>query len=92
MLTYIEAPVNNEIHNNYLFFTAFTSSFVQVNVSLLEDNVGETSTTTLDGSQGKHDLTFSVDVGGHHTENVLEFLWDYERLKKARDNGLTDYL
>jgi hypothetical protein len=39
---------------------------------LLEDQIGVSSTDTLDGSHGEHNSPLAVDVGVHHTEDVLE--------------------
>ena len=39
---------------------------------LLEDKVGITTTNTLDGGDGEHDVPLTINVGVHHTQNVLE--------------------
>ena len=44
---------------------------VQIDVGLLADDVGVSSTDTLDLSQGVHDLALSIDIGVQQTENVL---------------------
>jgi len=44
---------------------------VQIDIGLLADDVGVSSTNTLDLSQGIHDLALSIDVGVQQTENVL---------------------
>jgi len=69
-------------HTN-LFVGTFSSSFVQVDVSLFQDNVGKPSTDTLDGGHGEHDFTFAIDVGAEDTQNVLELFWDDQRLKNT---------
>jgi hypothetical protein len=51
-----------------------TSALVVVDVTLLQDEKGETTTDTLDGSHGKWDLATTIDVGVAHTQNVLEIL------------------
>ena len=44
---------------------------IQVNVGLFADNVGVSSSNTLDLGQGVHDLALSINVGVQQTENVL---------------------
>jgi hypothetical protein len=44
---------------------------VEVNIGLLADQVGVSSSNTLDLSQGDHDLSSTLDVGVEETENVL---------------------
>jgi hypothetical protein len=46
--------------------------FVEVNICLFDDDVGVSSSHTLDSGQGKHDLLFSINIGVEKTENVLE--------------------
>ena len=55
-----------------LISAQLTSSPGHVNLTGLADEVGETATNTLDGSQGIHDLLPTVDVGVANTQNVLE--------------------
>ena len=45
----------------------------EVDLGNLENEVGESSADTLDGSQGKHGLAFTVDVCVLDSENVREF-------------------
>ena len=56
---------------------------VEVNIGLLADQVGVTTTNTLDLGQGVHDFLFAIDVGVEQTDNVLEvrLLAGYERCK-----------
>lgn len=49
-----------------------TGSLVEVDISLLADQVGVSATNTTDGSQGVHDLDLTIDVGRKKTQNVLE--------------------
>lgn len=51
-----------------------TGALLQVNVRLLADNVGVSSTNTTNLGQRIHDLTLSIDVGVEQTQNVLELL------------------
>jgi len=44
---------------------------VEINISLLADQVGVSSSNTLDLGQGNHDLSSTLDVGVEETENVL---------------------
>lgn len=48
------------------------SPLVEVNIGLLADNVGVTTTNTLDLGQGVHDLALSIDVGVEETQDVLQ--------------------
>jgi hypothetical protein len=57
---------------------------VEINISLLADQVGVSSSNTLDLGQGDHDLSSTLDVGVEETENVL--LVSSER--SERDNRL----
>lgn len=59
---------------HYLFFGALSSAFVKVNIGLLEDNARVAATDTLDGSHGDGNFAFTIDVGAHDTQNMLEFL------------------
>jgi hypothetical protein len=58
---------------------------VKINISLLASNVGITTTNTLDGGQGDHNLVLAVNVGVEQTQNVLELVLvgNLERLKNA---------
>jgi hypothetical protein len=47
------------------------SPLVHIHISLLADQVGISSTNTLDFGQGEHDLSCTLDVGVQETENVL---------------------
>ena len=49
------------------------------NFYLLENEVSVTATDTLDSAHGEHDVSLSVDVGVHHTEDVLEVGRDDQR-------------
>ena len=55
--------------------------FVHVDIGFLADDIGESATNTLDGSEGKHDLLLPIDVGVEHTKNVLKFLVCNKRLQ-----------
>ena len=62
-----------------LFFAQLTSPPVQINIGLLEDKVGVTTTNTLDGGQGEHDASLSINVGVENTKNVLEVWGNNQR-------------
>ena len=53
---------------------------------LLEDDVGVTPADTLDGGHGEHDVPLAINVGVHHTQNVLEVGRDDQR-HLGRDGG-----
>merc|ERR1719378_547698 len=63
----------------HLFIRQFTSSFVHVDVSFLQADVGESSSDSFNGSHGVHDFGFSINVCVHHTKNVLELVGNDER-------------
>ena len=62
-----------------LFLVEFSSSPGQRDVSLLETQVGVTTTNTLDGGEGEHDAGLSINVGVENTKNVLEVGWNHQR-------------
>ena len=49
-----------------------SGTLVEVDIGLLADQVGVSTTNTLDLGQGEHDLPSSINVGVEQTENVLE--------------------
>jgi len=58
------------------------STLFEIDVCLLAQDIGISSTNTLDFSQRVHDFTFSIDVGIEKTKNVLELcslLRNYKR-------------
>jgi len=57
----------------HLFFRKVTGSSVGVELGLLADEERESSTDTLDASDGEGELSLTFDVGVEDTENVLEF-------------------
>merc|ERR1719419_667333 len=59
------------------FIREFASTFVHIDVSFLETDVGESSSHTFDRCHGVHDLGFAVDVGVHDTQDVLELVGNY---------------
>merc|ERR1712008_571404 len=81
ILLSIQEPVGNLVltrvlHNGddslNLLFAQLTSALVKINVSLLEDKVGITTTTTLDSGHGEHNVPLAVNVGVHNTQNMLK--------------------
>lgn len=44
----------------------------EVDIGLLADQVGVTTTNTLDLGQGVHDLLLAVNIGVEQTQDVLE--------------------
>jgi hypothetical protein len=55
-----------------LFGSKLTSTLVQIDIGLLADQVGVTTTDTLDLGQGVHDLLLAIDVGVQKTQDELE--------------------
>lgn len=56
----------------FLKRTGIIVPFVQINIGFLADQVGVSSTHTLDLGQGVHDLLFAIDVGVEDTQDELE--------------------
>ena len=60
--------VLHDLDNSFQFFLGqFTSSLVQINISLLTDQVGVTTTNTLDSGQSVNDLNVTVNVSVQQT-------------------------
>lgn len=60
--------VLHNLHNSLkLFLGQLTGSLVQVDIGLLADQVGVTTTDTLDGGQSVDDLDVTIDVGVQQT-------------------------
>lgn len=60
--------VLHDLNNSFQFFLGqFTGSLVQVDISLLTDQVGVTTTNTLNGGQGVDDLDVTVNVSVQQT-------------------------
>lgn len=76
------SPKTSENNNKYLFFCAFSGTFGQIDIGLLEHNVGVTATHTFDGSHGNGYFAFTINVRIHDTKNVLKLLWNNQRLEK----------
>ncbi len=55
-------------------FNKLTSSLVEIDLGNLEDEGGESSADTLDGTDGESSLALAVNVGVLNTENVSELL------------------
>lgn len=63
----------------------------EVDIGLLADQVGVTTTNTLDLGQGVHDLLLAVNIGVEQTQDVLEvrLLAGHERCRsKSRQVSL----
>ena len=55
----------------------FSGSLVEVDLSQLQDQVGEPLADSLDGGEGEHNLVFTFDVGVLDSENMGEVsVWD----------------
>lgn len=57
-----------------LHCSCYSSPLVKINIGLLADDVGVSTTDTLDLGQGVHRLALSINVGVEETENVVEDL------------------
>jgi len=56
----------------HLGLVELSSTSVEVDVGDLADEVGESSTDTLDDSKGEHNLDLTVNIGVLHSQNVSE--------------------
>lgn len=54
------------------FRSELTGALAQVNIGLLADKVGVTTTNTLDSGHGVHYLLLAVNIGVEKTENILK--------------------
>merc|ERR1719300_1653146 len=59
-----------------IFLSQFTSPLGKRNVGLLENDVGISTSNTLDRGQSKHNIGFSLNVGVKNTKNMLEVRWN----------------
>lgn len=71
-----------------LLVGALTGALERIDIGLLQHNMGITPANTLDGGQRNRNGALTIDVGAQHTENVLELLWNYERLKEETSPSL----
>ena len=55
-----------------LLFGEVASASVSINLGDFASEDGKSSADTLDDAEGEADLVLSIDVGVHHTEEVLE--------------------
>lgn len=60
--------------------------FLEVDLSLFTDDVRESSSKTLDGGHGVHDVLFAINVSVQHTQNVLKVVGCDQRLQKHRQS------
>lgn len=68
--------------DGYLFLRALSCALVQVNISLLQDDIGVTATNSFNRRHGEHNFPLAIDVRTQNTKNVLKFLWDDQRLEE----------
>ena len=71
-----------------LLFGELAGALREVYVGLLEHDVGVAAANSLDGRHSEHDVPLAVDVGVHHTEDVLEVGGDHQRHLGGRGGGL----
>ena len=62
-----------------LLLVEFSGSPAEGDIGLLQAKVGVTTTNTLDGGQGEHDASLSINVGVENTKNVLEVWGNNQR-------------
>jgi len=63
----------------HLFVGELAGPLVEVDVGLLDDEVGVAPADSLHRRQGVHDLGLAVNVGVHDTQNMLKLGGDDER-------------
>lgn len=65
----------------------------EVNIGLLADQVGVTTTNTLDLGQGDHDLLLAVNISVEQTQDVLEvcLLVGHERYQEKTQSAFTSF-
>ena len=66
------------LHNDSNLESALPSR--NIDLGLLADSHGETTTNTLNRGQSIHNLLLSINVSVEHTENVLELSLIHKRL------------
>merc|ERR1711931_93077 len=70
--------VVHDRHDTFnLFVREFSGALGHIDISLLADDVGESSTATFDTGHCEHDLTTAINVRVHHTKNVLKLFWHH---------------
>lgn len=67
-----------------LFVGEGAGSSVDINLSLLADQVGEALANTNDLGHGKHGLPLAINVGVQHTQNVLKLGSHHQTLQVIR--------
>jgi len=65
---------DDELDGLELLLGDLTCALVEVDLSLLADEVGESSANTSNLAQGVHHLTSAVNVGVQHTQQTLEIV------------------
>jgi len=55
-----------------LFVSEFTGTFGNLNIGLLQDDIGVSSADTFNRGDGEHNLNPSINIGIEDTQNVLE--------------------
>lgn len=67
--------VLHDLDNSFQFFLGqFTSSLVQINISLLTNQVGVSTTDTSDGGQSVDNLDVTINVGVQQTVKIFNEL------------------
>eukprot|EP00178_Gracilaria_changii_P010141 TRINITY_DN2956_c0_g1_i1.p1 TRINITY_DN2956_c0_g1~~TRINITY_DN2956_c0_g1_i1.p1 ORF type:complete len:131 (-),score=6.04 TRINITY_DN2956_c0_g1_i1:13-405(-) len=68
--------VGHNFHQGFkLFNVKFTSSLIQINLSLFADKIGESAPNSTNASHGIHNLLVTIDIRVHHTKNLCEIFW-----------------
>lgn len=82
--------VLHDLDNSFQFFLGqFTSSLVQINISLLTNQVGVSTTDTSDGGQSVDNLDVTINVGVQQTVKIMgiKMLVKFDDSQSEGDNG-----
>merc|ERR1719215_1625465 len=74
MVLVLSGVQHDGFHSPDFLFIKLAGSLGDVDIGLLADDVGESSTNTLDGGHGDGDVTLTIDVGVLDTKDVLELV------------------
>lgn len=70
---------NSHVRNLWCFLWKIIEKKLCSQSYLFEDEIGVTTTNTLDGGNGEHDVSLTINVGVHNTQNVLKRLRNNQR-------------
>lgn len=77
----MDGHARHRVESAYLLIGALAGTFGQVDIGLLQHNVGIAAANTFDRCHSDWHLTVTIDVGIQDTQNMLELLWDNQGLQ-----------